>query len=57
MLKINITLGNYVYGLRFLKSGRPYIVRAFSSRGYAKFMRGELKNGSGINKWLAILKK
>ena len=46
--KLYITLGNYKYQIRFLTSGKMYITRLFTHKGFEKFMTGKIKLGSGI---------
>lgn len=47
-MRIKITLWNYTYKLKKLTSGKYYITREFSQRGFKKFMSGKLQNNSGI---------
>ena len=46
--KLYITLGNYKYQIKFLTSGKMYITRELTSKGFKKFMDGKIKLGSGI---------
>lgn len=45
---IKLTLGNYTYKLKRLTTGRFYIVREMSSRGFKKWQAGKLQNKAGI---------
>jgi hypothetical protein len=45
---IKITFWNYVYKLKRLTTGKYYIVREFSKRGFKKWDSGLLQNRSGI---------
>ena len=46
--KLPIKLGNYKYQLRFLTSGKMYITRVLTHKGFEKFMVGKIANKSGI---------
>lgn len=43
-----ITLGNYTYKLKRLTTGKYYIVREMSNRGFKKWQAGKLQNRAGI---------
>ena len=43
-----ITLGNYTYKLKRLTTGKYYIVREMSHKGFKKWQAGQLQNGFGI---------
>lgn len=43
-----ITLGNYTYRLKRLTTGKYYIVREFSAKGFKKWNAGKLQNRAGI---------
>jgi hypothetical protein len=45
---MKITLKNYTYKLKRLTTGKYYIVREFSKRGYKKFDAGKLQNRAGV---------
>ena len=46
--KLYIILGNYKYQIEFLTSGKMYITRVLTHKGFKKFMDGKIKLGSGI---------
>jgi len=50
MKNLKITIGNYSYGIRKTTKGEFYIVRSFSSKGFAKWEKGLLQNRAGIIK-------
>jgi hypothetical protein len=43
-----ITLGNYTYKLKRLTTGKYYIVREMTKRGFNKWKAGKLQNRAGI---------
>ena len=43
-----ITLGNYTYKLKRLTTGKYYIVREMSHKGFKKWKAGLLQNKAGI---------
>jgi len=45
---MKITLGNHKYGLKKTTGGERYITRELTHKGFNKFMKGEIKNKSGI---------
>ena len=48
MQNLKITLGNYTYKLKRLTSGKFYIVREMSNKGFKLWEKGLLQNKAGI---------
>lgn len=45
---MKITLGNYTYKLKKLTTGKYYITRQMSHKGFEKWKAGKLQNRAGI---------
>lgn len=43
-----ITLGNYTYKLKRLTTGKYYIVREMSKKGFKKWQAGKLQTRAGV---------
>ena len=46
--KLKITLGNYTYRLKRLTTGKYYITREMSHKGFDLWKVGKLQNRAGI---------